>query len=556
MIVTSLRYMFCILGMLFVLTKPMAQGSPGAYPIDAKMRQMDNRLNVPVSFHADRMYLGELLENLTAQTHVALSTDLDSSFSGTRITCDLKKLPLADVMNSLCSLVGFKDAPWEWRSETRQGTLRYNFRPTRSATVLSERLTKEMQEAFEAQADLMIKMAQMSPQDRQANVDKLATSMLLTDTKVAQEFVSPSLDRFWAAIRLFAAAVPPDQRTRIWRGETVNIPLASLSDADRQLALKLGGKNTVIVTNEGREEIVPDTIRFKTTRYNGDRKVISMQMFISVGGKAGFQGMSYFGMLTFGLLARAYEGWILSGDQKIRDIEMHAITALAPFQPEGSWLGTPQLDRDIVQLAVTEGVSFLALIPEYSGSPLPAILGKTPKQYFEDLWKDEPYVMHKWRRDVLLANYPTWFYGDDAQYSYAVVKRLRVSKRNQEGLLKLEDVTEAVTTLKEAQWKRLGEEFPDFKNARQILPIATVYKQYPQALSAKGVPVDLKMQGFLKAHGLWPSPLEEDERILAARILDEHETGIAMPRHTYHLQLASSKRTWTDIAVCRLMSVM
>jgi hypothetical protein len=96
----SIHRVSAVLGILLLLLMSALGQSPASNsPIDAKMRQSDERLNAPVSFSADRIYLGELLEALSAKTGVALSMDNTDSFSGILIACDLKQIPLADVMN-------------------------------------------------------------------------------------------------------------------------------------------------------------------------------------------------------------------------------------------------------------------------------------------------------------------------------------------------------------------------------------------------------------------------------------------------------------------------
>ena len=78
--------------------------------VDAKARASDPRLDTLVTFDADRMYLGEVLENISAQTGVSVSIPATDSNSGTPITCHIKNVPLADLMNSLWSLVGYSKA--------------------------------------------------------------------------------------------------------------------------------------------------------------------------------------------------------------------------------------------------------------------------------------------------------------------------------------------------------------------------------------------------------------------------------------------------------------
>ena len=163
--------------------------------------------------------------------------------------------------------------------------------------------------------------------------------------------------------------------------------------------------------------------------------------------------------------------------------------------------------------------------------------------------------MHKWRNGVLLLNYPLWFYGDEAQYSYGVVKQLRESsRRRKDGRpLLLSDIADAVTTLTDAQMKRLAKEFPQIDYNQTKRPIFLLYKKYPAIHSSNGMAVDLNMLLMMKQLKLIP-PITKSEEMERIRIVEDMTDG-RENRRLYRMQFQTSRqKTWKDLGRFYILS--
>jgi len=139
------RGLFFLSLVLAVLCGRRAYGQtlPIQQIMDAKMRALDTRLETSVTFDADRMYLGEALEKVSAQTGVSVSIPAEDLASGIPITCHVKNIPLADFMNSIWSLVGFPNATWQITATAQKNTHSYQLLPTASSRALADRLRGE-----------------------------------------------------------------------------------------------------------------------------------------------------------------------------------------------------------------------------------------------------------------------------------------------------------------------------------------------------------------------------------------------------------------------------
>ena len=155
--------------------------------------------------------------------------------------------------------------------------------------------------------------------------------------------------------------------------------------------------------------------------------------------------------------------------------------------------------------------------------------------------------MHKWRTEILLFNYPTWFYGDDALYPYAVVKHLRESsRRRKDGRpLTLTEIADFVSTLTDPQMKRLAKEFPQVEDNKSKRPLFVFYKNYPGILSENGMTVSLNMLAMLKQLRII-KPLSNGEELERLRIIEDL-TNSKETRRLYRVQFQARRpKTWID----------
>jgi hypothetical protein len=549
MSIRSLYYAAALLGMLLLGTAAFGQSTALNSPISVKMRQSDERLNMPVTVSADRIYLGELLEILAARTGVKLSMDNTDSFSGTLVACDFKQTPLADVMNALWSLVSCKEGLWEWRPTTRQGATGYALAPTPAAQGLADRLHRMLQEMFDAKIERMMPLALMSPQERKANIDaEMALHIQVGD------------DNSWSGLKLMAELLSPAQRSHVVRGEVVDIPLVALSREGRRAALAFeqsaNGTGNARTPSDATQP--PEFLRFSGNlleELHGGNDLFVM-LGLANQGSVSLHSIAHVGSISMD--PAVFVAWILPSDLPTLPLETKPLENLVSLDATAPWSTAPRVDRHLAQLASTLEVSFAAVVGDFPADYTFNGIGQTPAQHFSHLW-NMPRMMHKWREGILLLNYPDWFYGDPGRCPYETIKRLRTSMHKQNGLFSLDDVAGPVTTLTLWQLRRLGEEFPFFPGRdtswafQPTTAICALYRRYPKSLNERGIAADLRMQALLRDLKLQPSGATADEDVTAVRIIDVPNKYAPDVRHTYTLQLSTSKRSWIDAGAFRIV---
>jgi hypothetical protein len=229
MIFVSIQRVSAIFGILLLgtaATTAFGQAPAAETSINLTMRQRDGRVQTPVSFSADRMYLGDLLKTLSQKTVVSLAMDAADPYSGVEITFDLKGTPLADVMNALPALVGTKKAGWEWSVDTTKTPTLYTLRTTPAVRTEPDRLARMRQETFERLSDLIILMASMPPEEREVNRQKLHSGMIIenrVETDPARAVLAAK-NNFWGGIQLYGDVLSAEQRARVLHLEPKSHP--------------------------------------------------------------------------------------------------------------------------------------------------------------------------------------------------------------------------------------------------------------------------------------------------------------------------------------------
>jgi hypothetical protein len=545
------RGLFCLSITFVMWYGGIAQGQelPSQKIIDVKMRAADPRLDTPVTVDVDRAYLGEVLEKVSVQTGVSVSIPAEDLYSGVPITCHVKNIPLANFMNALWSLVGFSKATWQITPAAQHQPPGYQFLPTASSRALSARLDRETEVLTANLIALLLKMHAMTPKERQANMHNLSQAMLRDNDAMAKTYVEDSTAsaHFWSMIGLFATVLTPDQQAQVLKGETISVPLNHL-DADTQAMLLATTAHYYTEVNGVRTEKEPsDTVRFSTDHAFGKKKHMIADLCIGIGTGQRFTTSNFLGGIEFGLAAIVYEGWILPGDLRHAEPEKQTVGTLPDLSQNILWGHVAPFDLLLAQLADAQHVSYIAVVPDDAKEQVQVSVGKSARQCLDDL-KLHSSLMHKWRDGVLLFNYPVWFYGDDAQFSYAVIKPLRESRqRNANNPLTLPDIANAVITLNDVQMKRLAQEFPQIDNNKPKRPIFVFYKKYPRVLSEEGVAVDLIMVATLKELNLM-LPLAETDSLQRMRIIEKADPRINDGRRLYRVQIQTAKqKEWRQV---------
>lgn len=555
-----LQNVFRLGSVLLCFISGITQGQPLPKQtlVDAKAATTDPRLNVPMNFDADRMYLGEALEKISAQTGVMVAVPFNDPSSGIRITCHLKNVTLASFMDSVCSLVGYSKATWQITKEASQQRISYLLLPTDAWRTLPDHLNREADQAAAKLWNLFLKFSTMSPLERQANKNEFKQALLQDNDDIANSYLedTPFKNQFWSRFGLVATELSAAQQEQLQQGATISIPINHLTKEHQDLISPYLGHPFTIKEGVRVDLPPPDTLVFYFSRQAGNQKRLMRDLYIGVtsGSEGDFTGSGTMAPMEIGLKLRLYNSWLLPGDLRNAAQETDLLSTLPQLPAESFWKRVPSFDLLLTEFADAQNASYIAIVPEDTSDSTTLSVGKPIKQCFEDL-RLRTGLMHKWRNGVLLLNYPSWFYGDDGLYPYDIVKRLRENsrRRNDGRPLMLAEIADPIITLNDAQMKRLAKEFPQVEYNKTMRPIFVFYKKYPHTHSEDGMAVDLNMLSVMQQLKLIQSPakLQEIDRV---RIIEDL-SHLQQDKRLYRMQYKSHRQTaWEDIGQFYILS--
>lgn len=176
-----------------------------------KLFPEDWRLDQRMTVRRGRVYLGELLEQLAADSRVRLTVeDTKGAVSGIDMTVFLHERPLREVMRGLTGLFSRRRDPWSWKASGGGYVLRHTMGPEALAAALREATFARWQE----DARFFYRVARLPEAER-----------------AAAKASCPEL--FIAGNQELIAALTPQQLEGAIRGEFVPLDLTRLNPAAR-----------------------------------------------------------------------------------------------------------------------------------------------------------------------------------------------------------------------------------------------------------------------------------------------------------------------------------
>ncbi|MFN3648154.1 MAG: hypothetical protein ACK47B_01135 [Armatimonadota bacterium] len=479
----------------------------------------DPRLSRRESISGHRIYVAELLEKVTAKWGVPVSAE--EGAGDYQVTLHLTDVPLSSVMDGLWSLLSRENASWKWIRSGDPGEYEYRLIRPLAARQLPGKLRAELQADFESHADAMLSALDMTPEEQRKLAERDPAVALMTPGS-----------RLRDGLQAFSDSVSPEQRTRVLRGEdTLTIPVDQLSDQGKSFVHSIWSQSQAQRRNAaGGWEAVPPPANIRIyTRPSGAR--LAPTLFIALDGLGGY---GYLGGNPFEKRQREKMDalWMLPGDAASHLVARARISEEPAEQEREPRISTDDaLARRLDELADAAPLDYLALLPRRR-HPDPG----SPRANVVEEFLDRLYLQRKWRGDLLLLTYPTWFTleGEEGNPPWSLVKSLRDAEvgaakgerpdegtiaelraREKEGggWLTLRHLAWAAATLTEQQLTRLAEEFPVMANVAQARPfLAVLHHSAPlrtRLASARGV----GMEQFRAAVG---TPLRPDlQRLLS-----------------------------------------
>ena len=477
--------------------------------IDGTMRAEDKRLEKPVTVTERRIYLSELLARLSRQTGIPISVDDEDTASGTEVEAFFTKLPVGNVLNSLRSLLSIRNAAWSWLRSGEPGAFHYRLVEPVAAKEKALRYHALAQKILENYADTMIRLAEMSPEEREHHKHEISLALALDDDTYADTMVKEKLT--WNPIRLFAEAFPKEVQIQVLQGQAeARIPVKDLPFQTQTLfhsvwadyhILKKNAEGTWVAAPE------PELLRFYASDAIGNGKEVVPCIFIDLG-KSG--ALSCVGGLDLQQAVRAaiQKMWLLPGERADSPIAQQKVAEIMPDPPPPVShaplvlrnkfpTAHPELPGALAirfaQLSQGTSVPLLALFPDEQFQD-PGTPNNHPVQAFLSKMRENTlYPIHKWRGNTLLVIYPAWFLEEDNTLPYRLIKYLP----GQDGLFSLSSLVKLLNNINEVQAKRLAPRYPALQAALTMLPAFLLYGKYPEILSPYGTPLDQQKSALL-----------------------------------------------------------
>jgi len=490
--------------------------------ISKQMRLDDTGLSKPVRLFAPRMYVGEVMERLSAQTGVDVKANLMDGASDPKICVFLDGVSLGDALDSIYSVLSYRGAEWIWECSGVSGSYTYLLRQPAKARSFAERMHKLVVGDFCKETEDLIRFARMSPAERLRNRQAILDTMFQQDDSEA-DFILNKSDRMWSGLQLFNESIPRENQASILQGQTsAKLPVSALSEQGQAF---VKGQWQYQAANAKRE------------RSDGTWEPVPMPSYIKIAGTGLMDGRAIPG-LTIQLEGYAYSGaeplarhefkkmsslWNLPDDDKASDSRDKVVGTPADSAPVAAPLAP--LVRTLRDVHLGTPVGLVARLPFRPMDAIGSPIGKTLSSFLEGLARN-PRYMSKWRDHVLLVSDPWWMLRDGADAPYALLKRVRESRAQNGGCAAVEvllTIAMGLTTDQASDFAREAP-FPGFEILQQTVAIFPATKlTVNQLRSERGAalnPEQLEQVSKIGVIGNYLAHVPQNDRISGLRVAE------------------------------------
>ncbi len=444
-----------------------------AAPLSDILRRQDPRLEKTVTLISSRIYLGELLERFSEQTGATISADEESGAADVQVTVSLRRVPLADAMDALWSLVSYQDAKWDWERTGKAASYRYSLVQPEAARLLPITLQKQVHKEFEGETNKLLAGLKMTPDQLKeaAKGDLLLTT--LADGK--DDRVRPSME-------IFAGLPSEVQQAIIEKQQGITIPVSALAPGGRKFVHDkwLWTRDNGGMTKDSKGNLTPvpepTSIFIVSGRHSGEiAPSLNLDIGFGCGDLAGGGFMEKDWRGKIGLM------WMNPGDAP--EIPDAARQISMPHSSQPDTPDTETFASRLLQLSKAAPFSFLARLPDahtFNSSitrELP--YHRSVQDYLTRL--QDASIAHKWRGGILLLAQPSWLTDPEAPADapWSVARRLRDREAQGDGHLTLDDFAWAAGRTTPAQMQGLAAHFPGMAGAASWHDLLALYDGSP-----------------------------------------------------------------------------
>lgn len=536
--------------------------------ITTAMRAEDTRLSTLVTLNEPQISIGELLEKLSQQTGITLTTNPREPASSRKIFLCCDKKPVGAVMDALWSLLSYQPGLWKWERSGKQSAFRYEFAPTLAATHLPQTLKDLSQQVFLDHVKTMLAFAAMSPEERKNNVTKLSGALMQKDDKIAQDMVDK--DGFtWNCLNAFMDALTPQQQQVILHGGRFPVTLDKMPEEARKAFHQAWSwYNPRHKLSDG--QIVPypepSTVYFESRGGHFAMRELLPCLYIDMGDVG---SLSVLGTeIEPGYRDKIRDMWMLPGDhqdsmltQRVctrpQDLDVLPLSrpqnddelraAIKQGRAFSSATATPMLQIRFGQLARSVPVMVIGLLPApaYQPSDPGSPYNQVAQAFLQRAVSGRLRLMTKWRGDALLVSYPTWFLYEEENVSYAIVQQMKRADRN--GFVPFAVLAEIAGKVTQDQWRDLchNEAMQAMEGAYPVLQFCC---RYPLMLKSGGVGISEDVMQTL--HNLPPLdriPMLFDGKARALRVVPVMRKGEKTSAYEMLVQYQNAQREWRPL---------
>jgi hypothetical protein len=557
---TRLQSLLILSLCLYISAAPAAH----ADNITGIIRTQDPRLEQRASLSEPHTCLGEVLEHLSRQTGIDITIDGKEVASGQEVTVECKGMPVAEILNSLWSLVSSQGIEWAWVRTGKPDSYGYKLVEPEAAKSKTARFRELAQELFERYVATMIQLAEMSPEQRKRNKHEITKALFLKNDDLANALVKD--EGTWIDIRLFAEALSPEIQLQVLRGDRdYEIAVDDLSEPARNLYQQFWESvNIRHVSPTGAEvkEPLPKTLHISSTRagYDMITKYTAPQVEIQMG-ETGRLTMFASAFMTDAVYRLIAEKWRVEGDAadsaaSARKVEDPGLTLpLIPLPPRESLAGvhppTTQLPDALQwrfrQLAQGAGVPLFAVFPLYQTDRMGSPIHHTIREYLAMKLLDPLLPITKWRGNTLLVNYPAWFTEEDNWIPYRLVKQYLDHK---DGLLPLPELVVFLDQINDGQAEYALHRYPLLRSVMALRPLVKLFPRFAELLSSEGMPLDAEKLSRLRSLNRFArSPGLSRGTPVALRLVQQTDAS-QKTRLVIQAEVLVGENDWEPLCVC------
>lgn len=382
----------------------------------------DPRLSQKVVFSSPDISLCRLLEEISRVTNTEFSIDSEGGASGTYVLVRFQNLTVFEAMNSLWSAVSYKNAEWLWDRIGKKGHYRYRLVRTHKALSLPLQIEAVAQKGMERLVETMLKVANAKTSDRPTLKNDLNFA-LMRDNELIPQFASFQWDdAYWSGMRLIGSLMSKEQTVGLLNGGNKTFTTDGMT-SDLQELVKQSYHSRLPNPDQTGKTHLPKSVTFYSQGKRDYVSPMTSMIFVNYDGGGG-SGILSGRALEFGLRKQIEALWHLLGESAKSTLEARKVVENSELKAS-VFANDPQVPiwRQIfMKIGQGANLSVCALVRSERGGQVTSPANRTLTDILRPDYVDPRTPMIKWRGEVLIASYVTWYQDTEATCSYEVVK--------------------------------------------------------------------------------------------------------------------------------------